>query len=324
MATTKNESKSSDSGISETFPIQVLCDFIKTYKGERDTLTAFLTNCQNALSLASRAQKDLLLKFIISKLEGKAQIACSNRIFENFDDLKDFLKQNFGERKHYNHLLLELQTCRQQTGETVSQFSLRIESCVAALLSEIHSSETLKKDLPGRVAMTEDLALHTFIIGLQPQLSALVRTRDIRNLNAAVNVAMSEEKINNFLSKPETKVGRPLCKRCGKAGHSETQCYFRQNSQAVVPHQQPRTPQYRQYSNQQQASTSGQPQSGQQQSGQPIVCRYCKSIGHDIHQCIKRRINNSRRGVHYTQPLVESPPESPLPTAESENQQDLN
>ena len=35
--------------ISEQYPMKVLCDFIDTYSGERNTLPAFLTNCKNAL-----------------------------------------------------------------------------------------------------------------------------------------------------------------------------------------------------------------------------------------------------------------------------------
>lgn len=308
MSIKSDKGDKSTDPVSEIFPIKVLCDFIKTYKGERDTLTAFLTNCQNALDLASKSQKDLLLKFIISKLEGKAQIACANRLYDSFDELKEFLKQNFGERKHYNHLLLDLQSCRQQTGETVAQFALKIEGCVAALLSEIHASDSFKKDLSGRVAMTEDLALHTFVIGLHPQLGTVVRSREVKTLNTAINIAMSEEKINNFLLKPEPKQSRPSCKRCGKPGHSENECFSRSNNRALVPYQ-PRTAQDR-----------------PQQTGQPVVCRYCKNVGHDISQCIKRRVNNSRRGVHYTAPQVESPPQSPVPcpVAESEGHLDLN
>lgn len=93
-------------------PTNVLCNFINPYKGDRETLVAFLTNCQNALELASPTQKIVLLKFILSRLEGKAQIASACKVFDDFNQLNTFLMQNFGERKHYNHLLLDLQSCR--------------------------------------------------------------------------------------------------------------------------------------------------------------------------------------------------------------------
>lgn len=265
--------------ISEQFPLSVLCQFISSYKGERETLAAFLTNCQNALDLASLNQKPFLIKFIIAKLEGKAQIACSNKVFESFDELKSFLNQNFGERKHYNHLLLDLQSCKQQANETVAQFALRIETCLTALQSEIHNSPSLKKELPGRLAMTEDLALFTFNLGLMPRLSTIVRCREPRSLNDAINIALEEEKLQNLLYKFNTKPRS--CRICGKQGHSDAEC--------------PSKPQRAYQANIRQPSSS----SNQREVKSQIICRYCKNPGHDISECFKRKHNNAKRNSNY-------------------------
>lgn len=254
------------------FPISVLCSFINVYRGERDALPAFLTNCQNALGMATEIQKGLLLKYIISRLEGKAQIACSNRVFDDFNDLKSFLKQNFGETKHYNHLLLQLQSCKQQPSESVAQYSIRVEKCLTDLQSEIHNSDSFKKDLPGRIAMTEDLALYTFSLGLKPTLSTYVRSQCPKNLNRAVNIAIEEEKIQNLQSKTNMTSTFKSCKFCNKSGHTESECYHKNRPTRVTTF----------------PSTSRGP------AAQPIVCRYCKNIGHDISQCRKRQFNNAR------------------------------
>lgn len=262
----------------EAFPIQVLCNFIQPYKGDRESLNAFLTNCQNALDLASTCQKALLLKYIISRLEGKAQIACSNKVFDTFDAIKACLKQNFGERKHYNHLLIDLQSCKQLPNEDVAQYALRMESCLTALQSEIYNSETLKKDLSGRIAMTEDLALHTFYLGLHPRLGNMVRCRDPKNLNLAINIALEEEKVQNLLYKNVVKTR--TCKICGNSGHSESDC----------EHKQRRRNQINFTSSESKPSTSGFNTRSQPQ----VFCRYCKKPGHDITQCRKRKFNNER------------------------------
>lgn len=280
----KSDSKKSgaiEEALTEPFPINVLCNFISPYKGDRETLTAFLTNCQNALDLASANQKLLLFKYIIARLEGKAQVACANKVFDNFQSLKSFLKQNFGETKHYNHLLLDLQSCKQQSNENVTQFALRIESCLTDLQSEIHNSESLKKDLSGRIAMTEDLALYTFTLGLHPRLGNNVRCRSPKTLNEAINVAMEEEKIQNLLFKTTSSVStsslRPKCRICGKPGHSDFECPNKQRR--VFP---------RNISDSQNPSTSYQNTSSQ------VFCKYCKHTGHDISQCRKRKYNNER------------------------------
>ncbi|KAL0839993.1 hypothetical protein ABMA28_015320 [Loxostege sticticalis] len=280
----------------EPFPIQVLCNFISPYKGDRETLTAFLTNCQNALDLALPNQRVLLFKYIIAKLEGKAQIACSNKVFDNFEALKTFLNQNFGERKHYNHLLLDLQSCKQQSNETVAEFALRIERCLTELQAEIHNSDTLKKDLSGRIAMTEDLALFTFNLGLHPRLSNNVRCRSPKSLNDAINIAQEEEKIQNLLYK--TSNNKPKCKICGKPGHSDSDC---RTAKRVA---QPRA-----------AYQADQSPSSHQNPGSTF-CRYCKIKGHDISQCRKRQFNenknhNNSKPVHVS---YDEPPPSSVPS----------
>lgn len=288
--------------LSQPFPIQVLCNFISPYKGERETLSAFLTNCQNALNLASMSQQELLLKFIISKLEGKAQIACSNKAFENFEELKEFLQLNFGQRKHYNHLLLDLQSCKQLPNESVAQFALRIETCLTDLQSEIHNSDSLKKELPGRIAMTEDLALYTFCLGLNARINNIVRCREPKSLNDAITVATEEEKLQNLmyraLPRPTEAPKQKICRRCNKPGHLEYEC-FRRESRALVPYR-PNFAPHRENSERPQGSSNAP------------ICRYCKNVGHDISQCKKRQYNNSRRNSFQQQHnvTVESPPPS--------------
>lgn len=292
--------------LSEPYPIQVLCNFISPYKGDRETLSAFLTNCQNALGLASKSQEQLLLKFIIAKLEGKAQLACSKRVIDTFDELKAILQQNFGQRKHYNHLLLDLQSCRQTPNETVAQFALRIETSLTDLQAEVYNSESLKKELPGRIAMTEDLALYTFCIGLNPRLSNIVRCREPKTLNDAIIVAVEEEKIQNLLYKTSPRSAeipkQKFCRRCNKPGHLESECR-NSESRVLMPYKPNSFPQ-RDRSDRAQGPSH------------PIICRYCKHEGHDISQCRKRQYNNSRRNVQnpsYQQQhhvTVESPPPS--------------
>lgn len=175
----------------------------------REKLTAFLRNCDSAITLASSHQEHIVLKFILSQLEGKAESACSIKDFDTWSSLKEFLKNQFGERKHYAHLLTDIQECRQGNNESVSQFSLRVETCLQKLLTEITISNTRRTELPGKLAAMEDLALHTFTLGLHPRIALVVRSRDPRSLNEAINCAISKEKIYQFSQRHKVNE-RPL------------------------------------------------------------------------------------------------------------------
>lgn len=247
--------------------------FINKFDGSREKLNAFLNNCRNAISLASLHQQDIVLKYILSQLEGRAESACSIKEFLTWQQLEEFLKNQFGEKKHYAALLSDLQDCCQSNSENVNQFALRVETCLAKLLTEINISIPTKKkgELAGRVAAMQDLALHTFISGLNPRLSTVVRCRDPETLNEAIGFAVSEEKILQTISKRSALSTNTNSPNQGRW----PQRRFQQNR---IQHQgYPNDP------NNQKPSTSG-----------PPVCRYCKNVGHTIEECRKREFNNNR------------------------------
>lgn len=244
--------------------IDTILKFVKSYDGSRDTLNAFITNCNNAHELASDAQKPILFKYILCQLTGKAEAACSIKEFSNWEQLKDFLKTQFGERKHISHLLADLQESKQLPAENVSQYSLRIETCLSQLLTETTLSNTKVKDLPGRTAAMEDLALHHFMLGLHPRISNIVRCRNPKNLNDAINVAVSEERIQQTLYKKHSNQVAP---RRGVTPQSQGQ------SRLAL-----------------QSSSNSAPRTHPTQ----LFCRYCKNHGHDISTCRKREFYNNQ------------------------------
>lgn len=259
--------------VEEKVELNVLLKFIKPFDGSRDKLNPFISNCQSAYNIANKTQKPILFRYILSQLIDRAETICSIKEFESFEQLVEFLKQQFGERKHYAHLLSELQDCKQGQNETVNQFALKIETCLAKLLTEIQVSIPTKKksEIAGRVAAMEDLALHTFIIGLHPRLSQIVRCRDPDSLNAAVNFAVAEEKIlsNAFMKKPTYFPNTDKSKFVPKREQPQ---YYR-----------PQMPnQYRVSDTSKKVHTSD------------LVCRYCKNVGHTLENCRKRQYNNNR------------------------------
>ncbi|XP_028179435.1 uncharacterized protein LOC114366691 isoform X2 [Ostrinia furnacalis] len=241
--------------------LNILLKFIKQFNGDRDKLNPFIYNCQSAFNLANDTQKPILFKYMLSQLEGRAESICSIKEFETFDQFVEFLKQQFGERKHYSHLLSELQDSRQSFSETVNQFALRVETCLAKLLTEINISIPTKRktELAGRVAALEDLALHTFMVGLQPRLSQVVRCHSPASLNAAVNLAVAEEKILAGFNKRSPQTPNNNDKRPQQPRRD-----FRPNNDSQRP------------------------------NSNPFTCRYCKNVGHSIEQCRKRQYNNNR------------------------------
>lgn len=62
----KVEDSKSNAEMSDKVTLNILTKFIKPYKGDRESLPVFLTNCDNAMSLATPDQQNVLCKFISS------------------------------------------------------------------------------------------------------------------------------------------------------------------------------------------------------------------------------------------------------------------
>ncbi|CAF4830986.1 unnamed protein product [Pieris macdunnoughi] len=255
MSTKKDVELRSESSMSEKLETSVLLKFIKPFDGSRDKLCSFINNCDNAFKLASQSQKPLLLNYILCQLENKAETAASIKDFESWEQLSQFLQSQFGERKHYAHLLLDLQESQQLSNESVSQYSLRVESSLYKLLTEISLSNKKKVELSGKISAMEELALHCFIMGLTPKISNFVRMKNPQSLNEATNQAILEEKMQMLL---ETKASQN----------------YKQNLKSYP-------------------MRDGRPVHNLNKQPAPI-CRYCKFPGHVIENCRKREYNNNR------------------------------
>lgn len=272
--------------------LSTLLKFIKPYDGSREKLNSFLVNCNNAYELASESQKDILFKYILCQLEGKAETACSIKEFTNWQQLKDFLKVQFSERKHYAHLLTDLQECKQLPNENVSQYALRIETCLSQLLTEISISHGHKpKEMLGRTAGMEELALHHFQMGLTSRLSNIIRCKSPKTLNEAINMAISEEKIQQSLFRQNQTI-------------QQQPRQFRSNVQRPIQRNQNQnmSPNANQFNSRFNTNMQNRPNFNNSSN---IFCRYCKAQGHTLEQCRKREYNNNRFKnfePHQTQP----------------------
>lgn len=264
----------------DTLPITFLIKFIKPFDGNRDELCSFIADCNKAFSLASMKQRLILLDYIQTQISGKAKAACVNRKFVTWDELKEFLKTMYQDVKHYSQLLCELTNLRQYSSEQVSQFSLRVETCLKKCINSIQQNSNNTKTLTGKLEMLQEIAINRFIYFSQPSISNALRIRDIKTLNEAISIAISEERVMNMYhikNKIDITQDRKInysSTNCKNNGTNQTQPYSQKSSNSKMGFQNNSTQ-------------------------NTLQCRYCKTKGHLIENCIKREYNNSRKNNSY-------------------------
>lgn len=167
--------------------------------------------------------------------------------------------------------------CKQQHNEPVSQYAFQIETCLSELLTEISISRGHKsRDMFERTAAMDKLALHHFQMGLIPRISNIIRCKSPKSLNEVINIAISEEKIQQHLFKQSSTTPKPNSPRSNLQSSRRDQPPVRPN--------RPRT------------TLQNRPTNinNSYQNHVTPICRYCKHPGQTIEQCRKRQYNNNR------------------------------
>lgn len=268
MPSTSSSSNSNSNGV---LSLQFLCSFIKPYDGDRKKIHSFIRNCDNAMKLAKDFQKDPMFNFICSQLCDKAELAIANHDYKTWDQLREFLLLSYAEKKSYGHLQIELQTCKQYANEDITNFMQRIETCQVQLLQLARTLSETEGELQGRFAVIKDTALQTFIINCLPQYSQILRSRDPQTLSEAYDIAIREEKIQNFQNR-------------NKFHKFNENTKFKKNSQFVSNNNGEKGNNGNNNKNETFNKNSAKPKAIFLQNK---ICKYCKKPGHIVDNCYK-------------------------------------
>ncbi|KAF2899218.1 hypothetical protein ILUMI_06957, partial [Ignelater luminosus] len=259
---------------------------ISPFDGNRDELASFLANCDAAFEIAHDTQLIILLRFVVTQIQGKAKAAICNRDFKDWRELLDFLKLLYQDRKHYAQLPCELTNIQQKQNENIHQFIERVETLLKRVTTAIKQNTknqqvTVDRDnhlLQGKLDLMQDIALQRFIHFTHPKISDRLRSCKLDSLNEAMTIAISEEiSLKMINPSKQNQQHRP-------SHHSPKPNYFNANNQPKFDSPQEK---FQQNSNWRVNEVV--------QSSNTKSCAYCKNLGHTIQECRKRKYKESIR-----------------------------
>lgn len=283
------------------------------FDGTKNKLYEFVDNCDKAYDLVKPELKSVLFAIIETKLTDNARAIVRNRTFADWNSLKNHLLDAYSEKRTVGQWQLELNSCKQGTGESVMSFSNKIESCYVKLINSL--DETLSKEARSAcVSLLKNEALSVFLTGLQSNLSILVKSQRPDSLEKAIACALNEEQeqkskqeifkyqnVNNNFARH--------CNICNKPGHATFSCRFnKQNS-----HFNPKTQnQNIRHFNGKKNNTNSLPLQNQFPNSshfgevQGKFCAYCKNKGHTIRECRKLEYKKKLSNNQITSPTSSS------------------
>lgn len=257
--------------------IKLYLDTITAYDGNPYTLNIFLNSCEQFLiSFFNTAKTEdpinqFLLKAVLGKLTGRALMLIGNRPeINDWDSIKKALKLNFSDQRDLDSLVQDLILLRPFKNESPYDFGTRCQDARSLILTKIDCSELEDAEKRLQTKNYDDLALKTFIRGLNGHIQNNVRLRNPDTLEKAMTLVIEEENFlyytqqNNALQvkNPNTSMQnfksiKPNLQHSGTNNNSQFKSYL-QNSN---PNFQFRTNFQNYRSNNQNSNTNFQPKS---------------------------------------------------------------
>lgn len=207
---------------------------ISPFKGDKSEVLAFIGNVDTAFSVINPNQKEILYKFVLTRISGEPRTAIGHRGLDNWADLREFLRNSYIEKRTLDFHASELFKARQGKEEKVTDWIQRIQSLgsqfrEAALLN---STEGARE---GILYLADRLRDICFIQGLaSDRIQTIVRSRNYQRFNELAETALVEE---SAIASKQDRYGHERstpskCSFCGRVGHTSNKCYVREREKA--------------------------------------------------------------------------------------------
>lgn len=176
---------------------------IPNYDGDRATLAIFISACDRLLDTFTNRiniadpNNEWLLRSILSKLEGRARILIGSREdANNWPRIKELLLQYFSDHRNEDCLVRDLMNLKPRPNEQPYQFGMRIQDVKSLLQTKIRLTVEDENERLMKNRIYDNLALQTYLHGLQGQLGLAIRLQHPENLESAMSLVIEEE---NFM-----------------------------------------------------------------------------------------------------------------------------
>ncbi|XP_049859439.1 uncharacterized protein LOC126354094 [Schistocerca gregaria] len=204
------------------------------FDGDRDKLSEFIDNCDNAYNLVDPNYKQVFLKVIIGQITGSARSKLLVRDHtETWSAVRSILLENYESKRTIDYYACTMFNSRQEKGESVAQWGSRVDSM------QFHFREAMKRvmedeEIAGSNALIGKLGRAVFIQGLYDErIKTVIRAQGERiTLSEAIDLAATEEcAITSERDKRRVatvtrseKKSNMKCFNCGKEGHLSREC----------------------------------------------------------------------------------------------------
>jgi hypothetical protein len=203
---------------------------ISPFSGSKKEILTFISNVDTAFR-AVHPNQDRLYQFVLTKISGEPRTSIEHRNLDNWEELKEFLRNMYIEKRTLDFHANQLFKAKQHKVENLSEWIQKIQM----LGSKFRASalqDCCENEKAGILSLSDKLRNIRFIQGLYSyRIQMIVHSRNNESFDDIAETALEEE--SAMISKHERYKGdiaSPLkCSNCGKLGHINSKCFAKKD-----------------------------------------------------------------------------------------------
>jgi hypothetical protein len=240
---------------------------VTPFKGDKSEILAFIANVDTAFEVTDPRNAGTLFTFVLTRISGEPRIAIAHRNLENWEELKEFLKNTYTEKRTLDFHANQLFSTKQNKTESVSEWIQRVQK-LGSKFREAALQDCEQDERAGILTLTDKLRNICFIQGLcSDRIQTIVRSRNYASFDDIAETALEEESAIFSKNERYKNVNVSTCSNCHKAGHLANRCYLKDRRDARV--------------NQLTAKVNNPAKSNE------VICYNCQGKGHLARHCRK-------------------------------------
>jgi len=213
---------------------------VAPFKGEKRDVLAFIANVDTAFEVIDPRNASTLFKFVLTRISGEPRTAIAHRNLENWEELREFLKNTYTEKRTLDYHANQLFSTKQSKSENVSEWIQRVQK-LGSKFREAALQDCEQEERAGILTLADKLRNICFVQGLySDRIQTIVRSRNYSSFDDIAETALEEESAifskNERYKNSSANIDSPKCSNCHKLGHVASKCYLRDRRDTRVNH----------------------------------------------------------------------------------------
>ena len=193
---------------------------------------------ETAFEVIDPRNEGTLFKFVLTRISGEPRTAIAHRNLENWEELREFLKNTYTEKRTLDYHANQLFNTKQNKMESISEWIQRVQK-LGSKFREAALQDCEQDERAGILTLADKLRNICFVQGLySDRIQTIVRSRNHSSFDEIAETALEEESAifskNERYKHSNSTVDGPKCSNCNKLGHVASWCYLKDRKDTRV------------------------------------------------------------------------------------------